>query len=256
MSQIARICAQSFTIAAPRGSFTLWARTADGRALPVEVTRKKVKNMNLRVRRDGSVHLSIPMRCSTAAAQEFLDRKAEWIAAHAARSETSDGGAGSGNGPVDAIPLWGALVPLEHVPGFEGEGTPGDGEALQARLDALYRQEVTRALPAVVARAEKASGLHAARWQVRTMTSRWGSCTPATGAIRINGALAAYPPECLEYVVCHELTHLVEPSHDARFHVLLAELCPGEARARALLKQSAHAVAAEAMEKGARDAEA
>ena len=58
------------------------------------------------------------------------------------------------------------------------------------------------------------------------MKTRWGSCTPSTGAIRINARLAAYPPECLEFVVAHELVHLLEPNHNARFHALLDEFCP------------------------------
>ncbi len=70
------------------------------------------------------------------------------------------------------------------------------------------------------------------------MKTRWGSCTPKTGAIRINARLAAYPPECLEFVVAHELVHLLEPSHNTRFHALLDEFCPGNRHPAKLLREA------------------
>lgn len=197
----------------------------DGLEIPVEVTRKRVKSLNLRVRSDGTVTLSIPLRTPHAYAQAFLDRKAAWIAERVRRSaeqealKTPDGEA------PGYIPLWGAPVPREAALG-EHIG-----------IDDLYRAEVTRVLPDVAARIEQIIGVHAARWSVRTMKTRWGSCTPKTGAIRINARLAAYPPECLEFVVAHELVHLLEPSHNARFHALLDEFYPENRRVSQLLKR-------------------
>ena len=52
---------------------------------------------------------------------------------------------------------------------------------------------------------------------VQRMKTKWGSCNPASHAIRLNTDLAKKPPECLEYIVVHELAHLIEPSHNARF---------------------------------------
>lgn len=198
----------------------------DGLEIPVEVTRKSVKNLNLRVRSDGTVTLSIPLRTPHAYAQAFLDRKAAWIAERVRRSaeqealKTPDGEA------PGYIPLWGAPVQREAALG-EHIG-----------IDDLYRAEVNRVLPDVAARIEQIIGVHAARWSVRTMKTRWGSCTPKTGAIRINARLAAYPPECLEFVVAHELVHLLEPSHNARFHALLDEFCPNNRSIAQRLKQN------------------
>lgn len=186
--------------------------------IPVEVVRARVKNLNLRVRRDGSARLSIPWHARIADAQRFLDLRADWLREHIARrTEPSP----ESPGQPKATYLWGEPVELP-------EGTD---------LDALYRREVAARLPEVVARMEAASGLHASGWQLRAMSSRWGSCTPATGRIRINVRLAAYPPTCLDYVVAHELTHLAEPSHNARFHELLQRAYKDEKTARALLRQ-------------------
>lgn len=219
----------------------------DGLEIPVSVVRKRVKNLNLRVRADGTVTLSIPQHLPLARAQEFLERKGSWIAERVRRNiERRPSPDFAGELP-NRIPLWGKLVPRDSVqvnPGQAasgrdagGQGAPGQTTIDQAALDELYRTEVLRALPDVVERMEARIGVHATRWSVRVMKTRWGSCTPKTGAIRINARLAAYPPECLEFVVAHELVHLLEPSHNARFHTLLDEFCPDNRGIARRLKQ-------------------
>ena len=191
----------------------------------VEVERRRVRRLNLRVRADGTAHLSVPPRVTLAEAQRFLDGHAEWLRRHVARRLAHAAEATPEDG---LIPLWGRLQPA-----------PGGAK----EIEALYRREVARALPGAIARGEARVGAHAAGWQIRRMTSRWGSCTPTRRTIRINSALAAYPPECLDYVVVHELTHLLEPSHDARFHALLDRFCPRNREIARLLKRPAATVA-------------
>lgn len=219
----------------------------DGLEIPVSVVRKRVKNLNLRVRADGTVTLSIPQHLPLARAREFLDRKGEWIAKRVRRNIERRPSPDLAGELPDRIPLWGKLVPRDSVQANSGQaasgrdaggqGAPGQTTIDQAALDELYRTEVLRALPDVVERMEARIGVHATRWSVRVMKTRWGSCTPKTGAIRINARLAAYPPECLEFVVAHELVHLLEPSHNARFHTLLDEFCPDNRGIARRLKQ-------------------
>ncbi len=219
-------------------TFTLIAPAPDGTSIPVSVTRKRVRNLNLRVRDDGTVVLSIPVHASTRQAQEFLQRRGGWIfekrqrlqARAAARADAADAG---------TIPLWGRLVPIADALG----AADAAGVDLQAQVDALYAREVARKLPGLAAQLEQTMGVAARSWSIRHMRSRWGSCTPARATIRINAALAAYPPCCLEYVVAHELTHLMEPSHNRRFHTLLGIWCPHARTSAALLKRPARAVA-------------
>lgn len=97
---------------------------------------------------------------------------------------------------------------------------------LQIHIDQLYTSEVTSALRDMVHAYEIAMGVAISRVSVRSMKTRWGSCTPKTGTIRIARELAAYPVECLDMVVAHELVHLLEPSHNQRFHALLDTYCP------------------------------
>lgn len=235
----------------------------DGLEIPVSVVRKRVKNLNLRVRADGTVTLSIPQHLPLARAREFLDRKGEWIAERVRRNIERRPSPDLAGELPDRIPLWGKLVPRDSIHANSGQavggqgaggraipgqaasgrdagdqGAPGQTTIDQAALDELYRTEVLRALPDVVERMEARIGVHAARWSVRVMKTRWGSCTPKTGAIRINARLAAYPPECLEFVVAHELVHLLEPSHNARFHALLDEFCPDNRHPAKLLRKA------------------
>ena len=219
----------------------------DGLEIPVSVVRKRVKNLNLRVRADGTVTLSIPQHLPLARAREFLDRKGGWIAERVRRNIERRPSPDLAGELPDRIPLWGKLVPRDSVQAnsgqaasdrdASGQGAPGQTTIDQAALDELYRTEVLRALPGIVERMEARIGVHAARWSVRVMKTRWGSCTPKTGAIRINARLAAYPLECLEFVVVHELVHLLEPSHNARFRTLLDEFCPDNRGIARRLKQ-------------------
>lgn len=212
---------------------TLMAQTARG-PVPVEVVRKNVKNMNLRVRSDGSVCMSVPRHVGLDEAAAMLGRHAAWLERRLERREEEarrrssllEGG---------TLPLWGREVLLEGA-GIDPGKVAAPDEAQQA-VDRLYKREALSALPAVAHRYEQALGVRATEWSVRRMRTRWGSCTPSSGRIRINLTLAAYPPQCLEYVVAHELAHLVEPSHNARFHALVASVCPGAAESRALLRE-------------------
>lgn len=250
----------------------------DGLEIPVSIVRKRVKNLNLRVRSDGTVTLSIPQRLPLARAQELLERRSGWIAERVRRNIERRPSPGCAGELPDRIPLWGRLVPRDFVLANPGQGargqgagvqgaggqgipgqaainrgisgqstsgrptprwpTPGQAATGQTAIVELYRTEVLRALPDVAERIEARIGVHAARWSVRVMKTRWGSCTPKTGAIRINARLAAYPPECLEFVVAHELVHLLEPSHNARFHALLDEFCPDNRRLAKLLRKA------------------
>ncbi len=240
---------------------TLSITTPSGGSIAVEVTRKRVKNLNLRVRSDGSVTLSAPARASNARIQDFLERHAAWICKHVDRQRELYGGgdisggieAGANTGAADAhaggsastpgstpyapgstLPLWGRATPIEEFLGTDPAVLTVEERACAVR--ARYKQEIARVLPGIAHEAESRTGVSATRWSIRTMKTRWGSCTPKTGAIRINTQLAAYPPECLQMVVVHELVHLMEPSHNARFHALLDTYCPGNKAANRLLK--------------------
>ena len=239
---------QQFTITVPR---------PDGTPIPVVVTKKRVKNFNLRVTSGGEVHASAPLGASRERIETFVQRNSAWIINRLARREQRRATTDEPLGPRSIISLWGKPVTVQDAldHNFESPaprpkqatfasfmGADGsnerpqprrhanlDGlssEELQVRIDQLYTSEVAAALHGIVHAYEIAMGVTVARVSVRSMKTRWGSCTPKTATIRIARELASYPIECLDMVVAHELVHLLEPSHNQRFHALLDTYCP------------------------------
>ena len=99
-----------------------------------------------------------------------------------------------------------------------------------------WRQVVEAFTPALVEQWEPILGVKAKKLDYRNMRSRWGSCQPSTGRICINVRLALYPPECLEYVVVHELCHLLVSGHGPDFHQLMTRVMPDWKQRRAKLR--------------------
>ena len=99
-----------------------------------------------------------------------------------------------------------------------------------------WRKVVEACVPPLVAAWEPILGVKAGTLAYRNMKSRWGSCQPKTGRICINVRLALYPPECLEYVVVHELCHLLVSGHGAEFQELMTRVMPDWKQRRAKLK--------------------
>ena len=95
-----------------------------------------------------------------------------------------------------------------------------------AVLNEWYRQQLKDAMFPLVEKWQETLGVNAKRIIVQRMKTKWGSCTPQTKIIRLNLELTKKPHECLEYIVVHELLHLIEPSHNSRFVSLLEQHLP------------------------------
>lgn len=237
--------------------FTITIPNADGTPIPVVVTKKRVKNFNLRVTSNGEVHASAPLGASRERIESFVTRNSAWIISRLAQREQRQAASHEPLSPASIIPLWGEPVTVQNAldhnfaspaprpkqatfATFMGTDEPSacaqpirhvnlddsTPDELQVLIDQLYTSQVTAALRDIAHAYEIAMGVTVTRISVRSMKTRWGSCTPKTGAIRIARELAAYPIECLDMVVAHELVHLLEPSHNQRFHSLLDTYCP------------------------------
>ena len=93
-------------------------------------------------------------------------------------------------------------------------------------LNEWYRSQLRQAIPAVMEKYERVVGVRAKEWRIKNVKTRWGTCNTVKSRIWLNLQLAKMPPECLEYVVAHELTHLLEPSHNQRFYALMDSFYP------------------------------
>ncbi|MFM2309151.1 MAG: hypothetical protein RLY87_1272 [Chloroflexota bacterium] len=221
--------------------------TVDG--IVINVTLKRMKTMTLRVRTpDAQVVVSAPLRTPDALIRTFVTTKLPWIRTHQARilqraaQQTPDL---TDNGTAR---VWGRTIPIAITSAarrtirlaedvifmtLPDEGEPATRQAL---LDGLYRRLVTSALPALVAHWSPIMQVTVQKTFVQKMKTRWGSCNYRAHHIRLNSDLAMYPPQCLEYVVVHELVHLLEASHNQRFYALMTQFYPDWPAVRAQLR--------------------
>jgi predicted metal-dependent hydrolase len=103
-------------------------------------------------------------------------------------------------------------------------------------VERWYRNELREAVAPMLTRWERRLGVKAREVRVRRMKTRWGSCTPSSRSIRLSTELAAHPPEQLEYILVHELVHLLEPSHNGRFYALMDRYLPDWRERKAALE--------------------
>lgn len=96
----------------------------------------------------------------------------------------------------------------------------------EKQLDRWYRNQLKRVLPEVLHRCEKIVGKTARECRIKKMKTRWGTCNIIERRIWINLQLAKKTPDCLDYVMIHELTHLYERGHGPRFKAYMDEFYP------------------------------
>lgn len=94
-------------------------------------------------------------------------------------------------------------------------------EKREELLNSFYRSELKRQIPALIEKWEKITGIRVREFRIKKMKTKWGSCSPKSQRVWINLELAKKPRHCLEYVIVHEMTHLVEKNHTEKFKVLL-----------------------------------
>lgn len=97
---------------------------------------------------------------------------------------------------------------------------------MQAILDAWYREQLRSKVPELIEKWQKLMGVRVNSFYIQKMKTKWGSCNFRAGNIRLNSELAKKPIECLEYVIVHELTHLLEPTHNSQFINLMGQYIP------------------------------
>ena len=208
--------------------------------LHAEVTRKAIKHVHLSVLPPaGKVRVAAPQGMPLDTIRLFLLSKLAWIRSQQRKLQAQERETPREFLNKESHYLWGTRYLLEIA---RADAAPTVSrsprklylqvrpDADQARceevLDAWYRQQVRDAVPALLEKWEPLLGVKANRVFVQRMKTKWGSCTPRSGYIRLNTDLAKKPPECLEYIVVHELLHLLEPTHNARFSALMDSHLP------------------------------
>ena len=114
---------------------------------------------------------------------------------------------------------------------------PGaDLETRRALLERWYRDQLRERIPSLIEKWQPVLGVSVAEWRVKRMRTRWGSCNIRARRIWLSLELARRPLECLEYVVVHEMVHLLEYGHTGRFYGLLDQFLPEWRSSRQLLR--------------------
>ncbi|WP_205747628.1 SprT family zinc-dependent metalloprotease [Desulforhopalus sp. IMCC35007] len=104
-------------------------------------------------------------------------------------------------------------------------------------LNDWYRVQLKKRIPSLLDKWQSKIGVEASSWGVKRMKTRWGSCNIGSKRIWLNLELAKKPPECLEYVLVHELVHLLERHHNDRFRGFRDRFMPTWRVARGVLKR-------------------
>lgn len=226
---------------------TTEAHSMEVSGLRVSVVRKAIRNLHLGVYPpDGRVRVAAPLAVSDAAVRVAVIRKLPWIKrqrasferqARESRREMVSGESHYYRGrryrlqvvETDAQPrveLRGYHALVLHV---RPEWTTEDRERL---LQSWYRERLRDLVPRLLDKWQPELDVAAREWGIKRMKTKWGSCNPKTRRIWLNLELIKKPPDCLEYVLVHELTHLLARNHDERFFRLMDRYLPTWRRRR------------------------
>jgi predicted metal-dependent hydrolase len=99
-------------------------------------------------------------------------------------------------------------------------------EQRERALHRWYRAQLKELVPPLLAKWQPLLGVTASEWGIKRMRTKWGTCNAEASRIWLNLELAKKPVQCLEYILVHELTHLLEPTHNARFVRLMDRFMP------------------------------
>jgi predicted metal-dependent hydrolase len=206
----------------------------------LDVVKKDIKNVHLSVYPpNGKVRIAAPLHMDPDAIRVFAISKLEWIrrqqqTLHAQERET----------PREYLDreshfVWGKRYLLNVIEKHSAprvqlkhstlvlQVRPGStDEKKHAVLEHWYREQLRAAASPLIERYEGLMKVKVERLFVQRMRTKWGSCSRESRSIRLNSELARKPRECLEYIVVHEMAHLLEPTHNERFVSLMNRFMP------------------------------
>jgi len=213
----------------------------DVNGLAVDVVRKNIKNLHLAVYPpNGRVRIAVPLRVNDEAVRLAVIAKLGWIKRQQTRFQNQDRESQreyvSGESHYFLGNRYLLNVIQHHSAGrvvIRNKKTidlyvRSNSDVFQRRrvMQEWYRAYLREAIPPLVAKWEKKVGVHISEWGIKHMKTRWGTCNIKAKRIWLNLELAKKSPRCLEYVVVHEMVHLLERLHNDNFHSLMNQFLP------------------------------
>lgn len=209
--------------------------------ITVHVVRKKIKYLHLRVLPPhGFIRVSAPWQLTDEQIRLSLVPKLDWLKKHQQfyLTQVQQHPSELLSGEYQAI--WGQRYPLALVdvvgkPYVQltangqlqmGITASATREQRLALLEQWYRQQLKQRIQVLGTQWQRTIGVEVKAWGVKKMRTRWGSCNTLKQSVWLNLELAKKSPDCLEYVVVHELVHLLERSHNQRFQAFMDKFLP------------------------------
>ncbi|WP_299713766.1 SprT family zinc-dependent metalloprotease [Tardiphaga sp.] len=204
---------------------------------------RRARRYTLRIHpSDREAILTMPPRGTLADAKDFAARHGGWIAARLGRLPKA--------APFEAgtvVPLRGTPHRIVHRAGSRGTVwtevrdsgekilcVAGEAEHVDRRVHDFLKREARADLQKASTHYARELGVKVTRLTIRDQSSRWGSCTSA-GSLSFSWRLILAPPYVLDYLAAHEVAHLVEMNHSAKFWKVVAKICPATERAKTWL---------------------
>jgi predicted metal-dependent hydrolase len=208
--------------------------------ISVDVVLKDIKNVHLSVYPPtGRVRISAPHRMKLGIIRLFAISKLSWIKQQQTKLREQERETPREYLDRESHYVWGKryLLKLIEEPSASRIELKQNKLILRVNQGAnhdrkkdvvaqWYREQIKAAVPSLIAKWEPTVGVNVQRVFVQKMKTKWGSCNPASRSVRLNTDLAKKPRECLEYIVVHEMVHMLEPTHNAHFVALMDQLIP------------------------------
>jgi len=199
--------------------------------IDISAEKKQIKNMYIRViPPDGKVKITAPMSATEDAIRMFAVSRIAWIKKQRQKFVEQPRQTERRYVTGESYYLWGKRYRLDVIYSNVRNDISISGQkiVLQVRkdstpqqranvMDEWYREVLKNAIPSVFEKCERLVGVKAKEWQVKNMRTKWGTCNIQAKRVWLNLQLAKKTPECLEYVIIHELVHLLEKNHNDAF---------------------------------------
>ena len=215
-------------------------KSIDLGGIAVHVIQKDIKNIHLSVYPPvGEVRISAPLRMDLDTVRVFAISKLGWIKQQRKKILGQERETAREYLNRESHYVWGKRyllkiveqntapsVALHHSQIILQIRPAASTEKREAILEDWYRAQLKTAARPLIAKWERLLSVQVQRLFIQRMKTKWGSCNPNSGSIRLNTELGKEPRECLEYILVHEMAHLREPTHNQRFISLLDRFLP------------------------------
>lgn len=210
--------------------------------IEIMVTKKNIKNIYLSIHPpDGEVRISSPKQVTDDAIRSFVLSKISWIKKQQKKIESQEKIPEKEYVSRESHYYFGQEYLLNVIYQSSNKSNVEirnkkyidlyvkDGSSKEKRENIMkewYRKELKTTIPSMIEKWERIMGLKVEEWGVKVMKTRWGTCNPRAKRIWINLELAKKPSHCLEYIIVHEMAHLIEKGHGDKFKAIMDKYYP------------------------------